>query len=77
MIMQYHWISIYLVKDKFFNLYKIVSFTGNRLYAIPICVATTIVNKVEYTQLNKIEFTKEKDLLVKLNVDRLGNLIKV
>ena len=66
-----------LSKRQIFNLYKIVSFTGNRLYAIPICVATTIVNKVEYTQLNKIEFTKEKDLLVKLNVDRLGNLIKV
>ncbi|WP_404986448.1 type II CRISPR RNA-guided endonuclease Cas9 [Chryseobacterium sp. M5] len=63
-----------LSKEQINNLYKIVSFTGNRLYGIPICVATTIVNKAEYTQLNKIEFTKEKDLLLKLNVNRLGDV---
>lgn len=61
-------------KEQINNLYKIVSFTGNRLYAIPLSVATTIVNKVEYTQLNKIEFTKEKEFLLKLNVNRLGDV---
>ncbi len=56
------------------NLFKIVSFTKNRLSVIPTNVATTIVNKVEYTQLNKIELTKEKEVLIKLKADRLGNI---
>jgi len=56
------------------NIYKVVSFTGNRLSCIPHSVATSVVNKLEYTQLNKIEFTKEKESLIKLKVDRLGNI---
>src|SRR5690606_5376002 len=36
------------------NVYKIVSFTGGRLYGVPQSVSTVIVNKTEYTQLNKI-----------------------
>lgn len=58
------------------NIYKVVSFTGNRLYAIPFYVSSTIVNKVEFTQLNKIEFTKEKEICVKLKTDRLGVISK-
>lgn len=58
------------------NLYKIVSFTGSRLYVIPATVATAIVNKGEYTQLNKIELIKEKQYCVKLKIDRLGNISK-
>lgn len=58
------------------RIYKVVSFTGNRLSCIPYTVATTIVNKLEYTQLNKIEFTKEKEIIIKLNMDRLGNISK-
>lgn len=54
------------------RLYKVVSFTGNRLSCIPVSVATAIVNKVEFTQLNKIEFTKEKDTIIKVVFDRLG-----
>ena len=60
--------------DQTGNIYKVVSFTGNRLYCIPHSVALPIVNKLEYTLLNKIEFTKEKELLVKLKIDRLGNI---
>lgn len=60
--------------DKKKNIFKIVSFTGNRLYCIPHSVASTIVNKFEFTQLNKIEFTKEKDLMIKLKIDRIGNV---
>ncbi|MGF1924330.1 MAG: type II CRISPR RNA-guided endonuclease Cas9, partial [Bacteroidia bacterium] len=56
------------------QIYKIVSFTGTRLSAIPLNVATTIVNKVEFTQLNKIEFTGQKETCIKLKVDRLGNI---
>lgn len=65
-----------LTEEKKGSIYKVVSFTGNRLYCIPHRVAISIVNKVEYTQLNKIEFTKEKGVCIKLKVDRLGNISK-
>ncbi len=59
------------------NIYKIVSFTNNRLYAIPYYVAKSIVDKNEYTQLNKLEFTINgvsiKESCIKLQVDRIGN----
>jgi CRISPR-associated endonuclease Csn1 len=58
------------------KIYKIVSFTGNRLYAIPCNVATSIVDKLEFTLLNKLEFSLEKisikDVCIKLKADRLG-----
>jgi CRISPR-associated endonuclease Csn1 len=37
------------------RIYKIVSCTGNRLYAIPYFVAKPIVDKTEFSQLNKVE----------------------
>lgn len=58
------------------KVYKVVSFTGGRLYVIPNWVSTVIVNKIEFSQLNKIELTKEKEVLIKLNVDRLGTISK-
>ncbi|MGL5912617.1 MAG: hypothetical protein ACRCZB_00510, partial [Bacteroidales bacterium] len=57
------------------KLYKIVSFTNKRLYAIPYSVTTSIIDKVEYTQLNKIEFIKEKESCIPIKVNRLGNVI--
>ena len=61
------------------RIYKIVSFTGNRLSAIPYYVATSIVDKAEYTQLNKLESSLDKlsikEFCIKLKVDRLGNII--
>ncbi len=63
------------------RIYKIVSFTGNRLYGVPYSVANSIVDKVEYTQLNKVEFTDEKisikEVCIPVKVDRLGNIIKL
>ena len=63
------------------RIYKMVSSTGNRLYAIQFNVAKCIVDKVEYTQLNKVEFSDDKlsikDICVPLNVDRLGNIIEL
>ncbi len=60
------------------NIYRIISFTGNRLSALPCTVAKSIVDKVEFTQLNKVEFSMEKlsikDHCIKLKIDRLGNL---
>lgn len=58
------------------RIYKVVSFTGGRLSVVPQMVSTSIVNKVEFTQLNKIELTKEKEAMKKLQVDRLGNISK-
>ncbi len=63
------------------RIYKIVSFTGNRLYAIPYPIATSIVDKVEFTQLNKMEFSLEKQSFkenaIKIIVDRIGKLKEV
>lgn len=65
-------------KNQIERIYKVVSFTGNRLYAIPCYVAKAIIDKVEYTQLNKLEFTLDKqsikDVCIKLKTDRLGNI---
>ncbi len=63
------------------RIYKIVSFTGNRLYGIPNAISISIVDKLEFTQLNKVESTIEKlsikEYCWKLKVDRLGNVYKV
>jgi CRISPR-associated endonuclease Csn1 len=69
-----------LDREQIKRIYKIVSFTGNRLSALPYSVAKPIVDKVEFTQLNKLEFSLErfsiKDVCIKLKVDRLGNIIE-
>lgn len=66
------------------RIYKIVSFTNSRLYCIPYSVANSIVDKVEYTQLNKLEFDNInnirlslKETCVPIKVDRLGNVIEI
>ena len=59
------------------RIYKIVSFTNKRLYGIPYYVSKVIADKVEYTQLNKIEFTTEKEICIPIKVDRLGNIIYI
>lgn len=61
------------------RIYKIVSFTGNRLYAIPYSISSMILDKLEYTQLNKVESTdlKEsiKEICIPIKVDRLGRVL--
>lgn len=59
------------------RIYKVVSFTGNRLYAVPYYVAKSIIDKVEFSLLNKVESDIDSNLSIKqvcfkLNVDRLG-----
>lgn len=65
-----------LVKDR---IYKLVSSTGNRSFYIPYMVALSIIDKIEYTQLNKMEraITGEmiKETCVPIHIDRLGNII--
>jgi CRISPR-associated endonuclease Csn1 len=67
--------------NNFHRIYKIVSFTGSRLYAVPYYVAKALVDKLEYTQLNKVESDIEnnlsiKQVCIKLKVDRLGNIVE-
>lgn len=59
-----------------FGLYKFVSCTKTRAYFVPCSTATSIVDKQEFTQLNKIEFIGEKQVMYPIKVDRLGNIIK-
>jgi CRISPR-associated endonuclease Csn1 len=63
-----------LNKEQICNLYKIVSFTNSRLYATPVNVAISIVNKAEFTHINKIEYIEEKKYCVKLKINRVGNI---
>ncbi|MDR1631937.1 MAG: type II CRISPR RNA-guided endonuclease Cas9 [Dysgonamonadaceae bacterium] len=61
------------------RIYKIVSFTGNILYGIPYFVAKPIVDKIEFSQLNKIANDINtnfsiKQVCIKLSIDRLGNI---
>lgn len=61
------------------GIYKVVSFTNNRLYAVPFNMAKSVVDKIEFTQLNKVESdiisnNSIKQVCLKLKVDRLGNI---
>ncbi len=67
-----------LSRQQLQRIYKVVSFTGNRLYGIPFTVAKSIIDKFEYSLLNKLEATIEKvsikEECIKLKIDRLGNI---
>ena len=63
------------------RIYKFVSSSDVDAYFIPMSVASPIVNKIEYTQLNKISRVHLdepliKDICIPLRVNRLGNIIK-
>ena len=64
-------------KDK---IYKMVSSSGNQSFFIKENVANTIVNKVEFSPLNKMEraITGEmvKEICIPIKVDRLGNIVE-
>lgn len=63
------------------NIYKCVSFSGKDCFFIRHNIASAIINKVEFSPLNKMEKTIEgitiKQCCFKLEVDRLGNINKV
>lgn len=63
------------------KIYKIVSFTGNRLMAIPCQVARPVVDGLEFTKLNKLEIALNgmsiKETCVKLLLDRLGRVKQI
>lgn len=70
--------AVNICKDR---IYKMVSATGNRSSYILHQVATSIANKMEFTALNKMERALDgqmvKAVCWKLEVDRLGNIVKV
>ena len=69
-----------LSKNQVTRIYKMVSSTGNQCFFIKQDVATSIVNKAEYSPLNKMERSMEgsmiKEHCIKIIADRLGNIIK-
>ncbi len=63
------------------RIYKMVSSTGKECYFIKANVAVSIIDKFEFSPLNKSErsITGEmiKDICFKIKVDRLGNIVKI
>ena len=61
------------------RIYKMVSSSGNRVFFILNIVASPILNKEEFSALNKMEraITGEmiKEICTPIKVDRLGNLV--
>lgn len=67
-------------KDKNKRVYKVVSFSGAQIFFVRQDISTSIVNKMEFSTLNKMERAIDgsmvKENCVKLNVDRLGIISK-
>lgn len=70
----------YIKKEKNERIYKVVSFSGSQIFFVRQDIATSIVNKVELSTLNKMERAIDgsmiKENCIKLNIDRLGNISK-
>ena len=62
------------------RIYKMVSCTGNQCFFIQFHVANVIVDKYEYSAMNKMEraITGEmiKEICIPIRIDRLGSIIK-
>lgn len=67
-----------LTKEQKKRIYKMVSSSGTQCFFIRIDIATSIVNKVEFSALNKMEKSIDgvmiKECCFRLKVDRLGNI---
>jgi len=67
-----------LSKEQTGRIYKMVSSSGTQAFFIKSDVSTSIVNKLEYSALNKMEKaidgTMIKECCIKLKVNRLGNI---
>lgn len=70
--------NVNLSPDNSNRIYKMVSSSGNQCFFIRHDIATPIVNKVEFSPLNKMEKSIDgimiKDHCIKLKTDRLGNI---
>lgn len=71
----------HVTKDQAKRIYKMVSSSGYSCFFVAYEIANPIVNKVEFSALNKMEKafdgTMIKDVCIKLKVDRLGNVSKI
>lgn len=69
-----------IAKEKNERIYKVVSFSGSQIFFVRQDIATSIVNKAEFSTLNKMERGMDgsmiKENCIKLKVDRLGNISK-
>lgn len=69
-----------LTEEQTGRIYKMVSCTGNQAFFIQMVVANPIVNKYEFSPLNKMERAIEgemiKEVCWKLKVDRLGHIVE-
>lgn len=67
-----------IAKEQNEKIYKVVSFSGCQIFFVRQDIATSVVNKAEFSTLNKMERAIDgsmiKEYCVKLNVDRLGNI---
>jgi CRISPR-associated endonuclease Csn1 len=76
-----HWVDFKnLTKEQMKRIYKTISFTGNQCFFIQASIANIIVDKFEFSALNKMEKSIEgnmiKGICWKLKIDRLGNIIE-
>jgi CRISPR-associated endonuclease Csn1 len=69
-----------LTKEQVDRVYKMVSFSGNQAFFILNSIATSIVDKKEFSVLNKMEKDINgnmiKSICWKLKINRLGKIIK-
>jgi len=70
-----------LSKEQAQRVFKMVSFTGIQAFFIANNIATSIIDKKEFSALNKMEKSVDgimiKSLCLKLEVDRLGKIKKI
>ncbi|WP_309597754.1 hypothetical protein [Flavobacterium oreochromis] len=70
-----------LTKQQTNRIYKMVSSSGKQCFFIKAEVATSIINKMEFTTSNKMENSIEgiqiKSNCWKLKLDRLGTITRV
>ncbi|MFA9191300.1 type II CRISPR RNA-guided endonuclease Cas9 [Flavobacterium sp. FZUC8N2.13] len=70
-----------LSKDQVQRVFKMVSFTGTQAFFISNNIATSIVDKMEFSALNKMEKSIDglmiKSLCLKIEVDRLGKIKRI
>ncbi|MDI9341936.1 MAG: HNH endonuclease domain-containing protein [Sediminibacterium sp.] len=70
-----------LTKEQQNNIYKVVSFTGYKCFFVKHDVASSIIDKLEFSVLNKMERSIDgqmiKECCMKLKVNRLGKITVV
>ncbi|MGE8431423.1 type II CRISPR RNA-guided endonuclease Cas9 [Chryseobacterium joostei] len=69
-----------LTKEQNEKIYKVVSFSGSQIFFLRHDIAISVVNKGEFSTLNKMERAIDgsmvKESCIKLKIDRLGKVLK-